>query len=364
MGEIVTFGEIMGRIEMENNYRFNQALPGKVRITYAGAEANVASSLSHMGRATQYVTSLPDNPISKSCVAYLHSLNVGTDHLQFTPFGRFGLYFLETGANQRPSNIIYDRDYSSISEQDPNSYNWDIIFSQAKWFHISGITPALSKNAAVAAIESVKAAKKHEVKVSCDLNFRKKLWNWDKNLSRKELARETMREILLNVDILIGNEEDASDVLDIHPKNVDVNLGKLDFSAYHEVAKKVSEQFHNIQLVAFTLRESISASHNNWGAMIYDTASDFHYVSPTTSGYYAPYEIRNIIDRVGGGDSFSAGLIYALTDKTFNNDLQQVLDYATAASCLCHSIHGDINYSTPEEIKRLMQGNASGRVVR
>ena len=202
------------------------------------------------------------------------------------------------------------------------------------------------------------------MQISCDLNFRKKLWKWDPSVSPKDLARRTMRELLESVDVLIGNEEDAADVLAIHPKQVDVHAGKLDFSAYIEVAQEVSRQFPRIKHIAFTLRESISASHNNWGALLYAVASDEHFVSPRLKDTYTPYEIRAIIDRVGGGDAFSAGLIYALTDATLNTDLQQVLDYATAASCLCHSIHGDINYSSADEIKILMKGNASGRVVR
>lgn len=364
MGDIITFGEIMARIEMEHNYRFRQALPGQVRITFAGAEANVASSLSYMGRSTQFVTTLPANPISHSCISYLKSLDVGTDHLLISEFGRFGIYFIETGANQRPSNVVYDRDYSSIYEQNPSAYDWDAIFAHAEWFHITGITPAISKNAATAVKAAVKAAKKNELGVSCDLNFRKKLWNWDKSYSKKQLAQKIMSEIIPFVDVLIGNEEDASDVMNIYPRNVDVMTGKLDFSSYKEVAQKAAEQFPNLKYIAFTLRESISATHNNWGAVLFDTSNETLYVSPNLEDNYTPYEIHSIIDRVGGGDSFSAGLIYALTDGELKNDLQSVLDYATAASCLSHSIHGDINYSSPEEISMLMKGNASGRVVR
>jgi 2-dehydro-3-deoxygluconokinase len=364
MKSIVTFGEIMGRIEMEHQYRFEQALPGQVRITFAGAEANVAASLAYMGRDAQYVTALPKNPIAQSCLAYLRSLGVKTDHVVRSDKGRMGLYFLETGANQRPSNVIYDRDYSSVCLQHADSYDWKTIFSGASWFHISGITPAISKQAADAAIASVRAAKQLGLTVSCDLNFRKKLWRWDDRFSARELAQKTMRELLPSVDVLIGNEEDAADVLDIHPKEVDVHAGKLDFTAYHEVAKEVARQFPQLTHIAFTLRESISASHNNWGALLYETATQQHIVSPMQNENYAPYEIRAIVDRVGGGDSFSAGLIYAFTDPELSKNAQQILDYATAASCLCHSIHGDINYSSPEEIMRLMKGNASGRVVR
>ena len=363
MTKIVTFGEVMGRIEIEHNYRFSQALPGSAHITFAGAEVNVAASLSILGRTTQFITALPNNPIAASCISYLLGLNVGADHIQLTDEGRLGLYFLETGANQRPSNVLYDRDYSSISIKPPDTYDWDLIFKDATWFHVSGITPAISRNTAMATIESVKKAKQHGVRISCDLNYRKKLWNWDSTSSKKELARKTMKEILPFVDVIIGNEEDASDVLDIHPKNIDVHAGKLDVNKYIEVAQKVVSFYPSVSYVSFTLRESISASHNNWGAMLYDVSSQKAFFSPIENESYNPYEIRNIIDRVGGGDSFSAGLIYAFTDPELS-DPKRAISFATASSCLSHSIHGDINYSTKEEIIRLMNGNASGRVVR
>jgi 2-dehydro-3-deoxygluconokinase len=363
MSTIVTFGEIMARVEAEHGYRFRQALPGQVKVTFAGAEANVAASLAMMGEQTQFVTSLPANPLTDACIASLKSTDVGVDHIRITDTGRLGLYFLETGANQRPSNVIYDRDYTSISMADPASYDWDTIFTDAAWFHISGITPAISRQSAQAALESVKKAKEHGVQVSCDLNYRKKLWNWDSECTKKDLARRTMRELLHYVDVVIGNEEDAADVLDIHPKDVDVHAGSLQADSYISVAQEVKRQFPNVRLISFTLRESISASHNNWGAMIYDTATTKAFFAPQQDGVYKPYEIRNIVDRVGGGDSFSAGLIYALLDEQLSAP-EQAVAYAAAASCLCHSIHGDMNYSSTEEILRLMHGNSSGRVVR
>lgn len=360
---IVTFGEIMGRVEVEQNYKFLQALPGQVKITFAGAEANVASSLSILGRKTNFVTALPKNPISESCISFLRGLGVGTNHIKLTEGGRFGLYFLETGANQRSSNVIYDRDGSSISINPSSIYDWDTIFQESSWFHISGITPALSENAAKAAIKSVQKAKEHGVKVSCDLNYRKKLWNWKSSHSKKELARETMKQLLPYVDVIIGNEEDASDVLDIHPKNIDIKAGRLEVKSYIEVAKEIIHQYPSVLYVAFTLRESISATYNKWGAMLFDASSQKAYFAPSEKGSYNPYEIRVIIDRVGGGDSFSAGLIFALTDSELHLP-EKAVAFASAASCLSHSIHGDINYSKKEEIIQLMQGNASGRIVR
>ena len=240
----------------------------------------------------------------------------------------------------------------------------DEIFTGMSWFHISGITPALSRGAAEASLEAVRAAKKGGLTVSCDLNYRKKLWLWDDSLSRKELAEKTMREILPYVDMVAGNEEDASDVLGIRAGNTDVDSGRLAVDRYPEVASRIIEQFPNVSRVAITLRESISASHNNWGAMLYDGPSGSLFFAPLTGGTYTPYRIKNIVDRVGGGDAFSAGLIYALNDVELKDNLQDVVSYAVAASCLAHSIPGDINYSTRDEVLSLMKGNASGRVKR
>lgn len=363
MGNILTFGEIMGRIEMEHHFRFSQALPGQVRITFAGAEANVAASLSIMGKSTRFVTALPKNPVADACIAYLKSLDVGTEYIQRTNEGRLGLYFLEAGANQRPSNVVYDREFSAIAVTPAEAYDWDAICADVEWFHFSGITPAISRTSTEALTACLKAVKARGIPVSCDLNFRKKLWKWDPEYTQKELARKTMKTLLPYVDVIIGNEEDAADVMDIHPANSDVQSGKLDVSRYTEVAEEAVRQYPHLTYVAFTLRESISASHNNWGAMIYDPSQKKSFFAPLDGNRYAPYEIRNIIDRVGGGDSFSAGLIYALTDKELSTP-DKAIAYATAASCLCHSINGDINYSSKSEIIALMNGNASGRVVR
>lgn len=363
MDRIITFGEVMGRIEAEHFMRFRQVLPGQVRITFAGAEANVAASLSFLGRDASFVTSLPKNDIAESCISYLRGTGMGTEEIRQIDEGRLGLYFLEAGANQRPSNVIYDRAGSSVAIADPASYDWDEIFSGASWFHISGITPAISQETAAASLESVKKAKEHGVTVSCDLNYRKKLWNWDEQLKKKDLAKKVMSEMMDYIDVVIGNEEDASDVLGIEPEGVDVNAGSLNSEAYINVARQILTSWPNVKKIAFTLRESISASHNNWGAMLYDVASGTADFAPSVDGVYTPYQMKNIVDRVGGGDSFSAGLIYALTDEELSRNTEAVA-FAAAASCLCHSIHGDINYSTKEEVLRLMHGNGSGRVVR
>lgn len=358
---VVTFGEVMGRFCPAGLLRFGQVMPGNLELTFGGAEANVAASLSNLGGRARYVTALPDNDITKSFIAQFKGFGVDVSQVLVRDEGRFGLYFVETGANQRPSNVIYDRSGSTISLTGPEYYDWEKIFTDAGWFHISGITPAISKQAAVVALESVKAAKVAGVTVSCDLNFRKKLWKWDASISTKKLAEKTMREFMPFVDVVIGNEEDAYDVLGITAGDSDVESGKLDIQKYPNVAQQIALQFPNVSKVAITLRESISATHNNWGAMLYDVKSDHAYFAPITNGEYSPYEIRNIVDRVGGGDSFSAGLIFALNDELED---KAAIAFAVASSCLAHSIRGDINYSSREEVERLVKGSGTGRVIR
>lgn len=360
---IVTFGEIMGRIEPEKFLRFRQGMPGNLHISFFGAEANVAASLQMMGRKTRYVTALPENAIGDACLDSVRRFGIDTDYIIRTEH-RLGLYFVETGANQRPSTVIYDRGASAVSLAGADAYPWNDIFAGASWFHISGITPALSKEAAEASMAAVKACRKQGITVSCDLNYRNKLWKWNLSLSQRELAEKTMRGILPYVDIVIGNEEDASIMLGITAGKTDVHKGQLDIERYPDVAGKIVQQFPNVKQVAITLRESISASHNNWGAMLYEAASEASFFAPQQDGIYTPYEIRNIVDRVGGGDAFAAGLVYALTDKKLSSSPGDCIAFAAAASCLAHSIQGDYNYASPAEVYSLMEGNASGRVSR
>jgi 2-dehydro-3-deoxygluconokinase len=363
MKKIVTFGEIMGRISPPGFLRFRQALPGSMTMTFAGAEANVAASIAYMGGNASFVTSLPENDITDACLAQLRAIGVDTSGVVVNNAGRMGLYYTETGSNQRPSRVIYDRAYSAISMTEASQYDWDAVFYGAGWFHVTGITPSLSKLSAEAAIYSVKKAKEKGLTVSCDLNFRSKLWRWDPSMTPAELAEHTMKRMLEYVDVLIANEEDASSVLGIEPANTDINSGRLDVQDYQQTAAQIAEMFPNITRIATTLRESISASHNNWGAMLYDCTKRASYYAPLKDGRYSPYSITHIVDRVGGGDSFAAALIYALnTEKAA--DPQDVLDYAAAASCLAHTIAGDYNFNTRSEIETLAAGNAAGRVVR
>jgi 2-dehydro-3-deoxygluconokinase len=362
MKSVVTFGEIMGRLTPPGLLRLRQSMPGCLEVTFAGAEANVAGSLAMLGARATFVTALPNNDLADACIASLGAAGVGTVVAR-TETGRLGLYFLETGANQRPSRVLYDRDHSSISLVSPDAFDWPAIFADADWLHVTGITPSLSATAADATIQAVRAAKSAGLTVSCDLNFRAKLWRWESGTDPKSLARRVMSDVLPSVDVLIANEEDCGDVLGIRASQTDVHAGQLDVASYPQVAREVVEQFPNLSMVATTLRQSFSASRNNWGAMLWEAESGRALFAPTVDGQYAPYEIRNIVDRVGGGDSFAAGLIFGLRSDHYPK-LEDALSFAVAASCLAHSIKGDLNYSTRAEVDALAGGSASGRVVR
>lgn len=363
MSQFVTFGEIMMRMAPPGFLRIPQTLPGSLDVTFAGAEANVAASLSMLGADAEFVTALPDNSLSDACLSTLQGLGVRTSSILRTEEGRLGIYFVETGANQRPSRVIYDRAGSAVSLASPSQYDWPRILEGAENLHVSGITPALSKQAAEATLAAVRQAKSSGVSVSCDLNYRGKLWNWEAGTERKELAGRVMADILPFVDLLIANEADCGDVLGIHAGHSSVESGNVEVEAYPDVARQVVDRFPNIRLIATTLRQSLSASHNNWGAMLFDVAADEAHFAPESDNEYRPYEIRNIVDRVGGGDSFAAGLLFALNCNDFPGP-KEALQFATAASCLAHSISGDFNFSSRAEAEALMRGSASGRVVR
>ena len=362
MKSIITFGEIMGRLTPPGFVRLRQGLPGRLEVTFAGAEANVAASLAFLGADAKFVTALPHNDLADACIASLQATGMAS-HIVRTDYGRLGLYFLEKGANQRPSRVLYDRDHSAISMTEPQVYDWPKIFADGQWFHVTGITPAISRHAADATIAAVGAAKQAGLTVSCDLNFRGKLWHWEPETPKRELAKRIMSEVLPSVDVLIANEEDCGDVLGIRTDQLDVQSGQLDIASYPEVARQVVKEFPNLGIVATTLRQSLSASHNNWGAMLYATQTETAIFSPRQGGDYSPYQIRNMVDRVGGGDSFAAGLIYGLTCADYPS-LEESLDFAVAASCLAHSIEGDSNHSSRAEVDALVAGSGSGRVVR
>ncbi len=359
---VVTFGEIMGRLAAPGNLRLRQTR--ELEVTYAGAEASVAASICNFGGKARYVTALPKHALAEATMDSVRAVGIDTQYILRTDKGRLGMYYLETGANQRPSNVIYDRADSAIAITPADKYDWNSIFKGAAWLHLSGITPALSQIAAEATLVAAQKAKAAGCSVSIDLNFRGKLWKWDTSKSSRELAQITMRKILPFVDVVIANEEDCHDVLGIQAGDTDVHSGALDTSRYPDVARQVVDQFPNISKVAITLRESLSATHNNWGAMLFDAGTKTASFAPLDeSGNYRSYQIKNIVDRVGGGDSFAGGLIFALTTPELS-DPKTAVKYAVAASCLKHSIKGDFNYSTRGEVEALMGGSASGRVVR
>jgi len=340
MEKVVTFGEIMLRLAPQGYNRFVQEQ--NFGATYGGGEANVAVSLANFGIDAAFVTKLPKHEIGQAAVNSLRQY--GVDTLKITRGGsRVGIYFLEKGASQRPSKVIYDRANSAIALATAADFDWNAIFGGVSWFHFTGITPAISDNAAAITLDAVKTAKAKGLTVSCDLNYRKNLWS-------KEKAGEVMAKLMPFVDLCIANEEDAADVFGIHAKNSDVTSGSISREGYKEVAKALTDRF-KFKKVAITLRESISANDNNWAAM-YFCDNNFYF-----SKKYAVH----IVDRVGGGDSFGAGLIYANL-KGFSP--QESVEFAVAASCLKHSIEGDFNHVSVDEVQKLAGGDASGRVQR
>ena len=338
--KVVTFGELMLRLAPEGYYRFVQA--EKFGATYGGGEANVAVSLANYGIDAAFVTKLPKHEIGQCAVNSLRRYGVDTSYIS-RGGDRIGIYYLEKGASQRPSKVIYDRAGSSIATASKADFDWDSIFENADWFHFTGITPALSDGCADICEEACKAAKERNVKISCDLNYRNKLWS-------KEKAGEVMGRLCGYVDVCIANEEDAGDVFGIKASNTDVTAGEVNHEGYREVAKKLSDRF-GFEKVAITLRTSISANDNKWAAMLFDGKDC----------YFSKSYNMHIVDRVGGGDSFGGGLIYACLNGF---DAQKTIEFAVAASCLKHSIEGDYNMVTVDEVMKLAGGDASGRVQR
>ena len=311
-------------------------------INYGGGEANVAVSLANYGHQASFVTKVPNNPIGECAVAALRKYNVDTTHIA-RGGERLGIYYLETGASMRASNVVYDRAHSSIAEADASDFDFDAIFDGADWFHFTGITPAISDKAALLTEEALKAAKAKNVTVSCDLNFRKKLWSSEK-------AQKVMTNLMQYVDVCIGNEEDAQKVLGFTPGNTDVTSGSLELAGYEDIFKQMTDRF-GFRYVVSSLRESYSASDNGWSAAIYDGKEFYH---------SRKYEVR-IVDRVGGGDSFAGGLICGLLD---GRNYKDALEFAVAASALKHTIPGDFNLVTRADVETLMGGDGSGRVQR
>lgn len=359
---VVTFGEVMLRLAPAEFLRLRQVIPGSLDATFGGGELNVAVSVAFQGGHSAFLTASPDNPITDALEQEMRKLGVDSLVQRRSP-GRFGIYFVETGANQRGSTVTYDREHSAVALAGPEEYDFAAAFAGATWFHITGITPAISRAAAEAALAAAQTAQELGLTVSCDLNYRKKLWRWSDQAPQK-LAQETMSRLVPFIDVVIANEEDCHLSLGIEAAESDVEAGELNLEGYQGVARELVRRFPNVRQVAITLRESLSASHNNWGAMLYDAGSDSSCFAPLDAhGAYAPYAIRNIVDRVGAGDSFAGGLIFALSTPELSEP-ETAIRYAVAASCLKHSIKGDFNYSTRAEIESLMKGGGSGRVQR
>ena len=340
MAKVVTFGELMLRLAPEGYYRFLQA--DKFCATFGGGEANVSVSLANYGVDSMFVTKFPRHEIGQMAINSLRRFGVDTSRIA-RGGDRVGVYYVEKGASQRPSKVIYDRAGSSIATASPEDFNWDEIFEGADWFHFTGITPALNPNVAAICEMACKAAKAHGVTVSCDLNYRKKLWT-------KDEARATMTRLMPYVDVCISNEEDAFDVFGIAAENTDIDAGAINHEGYKSVARQLMERF-GFKQVAITLRSSISANDNDWAALLYD--GENYCFSKT---YH-----MHIVDRVGGGDSFGGGLIYALLNQYSTQD---AIEFAVAASCLKHSIEGDYNMVSIDEVKALAGGSGTGRVQR
>jgi len=341
MNKYITFGEIMLRLKSPSNERLFQS--PSLEATFGGGEGNVAVSLSRFGEEAHFITALPDNDLGMHCTEEIRKHGVLTDGVKYVKDSRLGIYYLETGSCQRPSKVVYDRAYSAFSET--TGYDFDEVMKGATWFHISGISPAVSQIAADESLRAMKAAKAAGATVSIDLNYRKKLWKYGKD------TVTVMRELTRYADVIIANEEDIQKCLGI-ASDSDVTSGELDVSSYEKLADEVKKQFSNVSTVAITLRESQSANHNDWSAVI----------SGKTGFYHSKkYEIKNIVDRVGGGDSFSAGIIYGLTH--YENE-ETALNFAVAASALKHTIPGDFNLTSLSEVESLMGGDGSGRVQR
>jgi 2-dehydro-3-deoxygluconokinase len=344
MKKIVTFGEIMLRLAPPGFQRFTQAR--SFEAVYGGGEANVAVSLANFGEIVEYVTRLPKNELGETCLMSLRGYGIRTEHVA-RGGDRIGIYFLETGAAQRASKVIYDRANSSFATIQPGTIDWKSVFAEADWFHWTGITPAVSQGAAEVCREAIQAAREMGVTVSCDLNFRGKLWKWGKP------AGDVMTDLVGMCDLALGNEEDAEKVFGIKAPKADVTAGKVESEHYLFVCEELARKFSSLKTISITLRGSLSASHNTWSGVLWKDGKFFS--APT-------YDILPIVDRVGGGDSFMAGLIYGI--RKYKDDPQKALNFAAAAACLKHSILGDFNAVSVGEVETLMGGDASGRVSR
>jgi len=359
MKKVICFGEVMARFSPPDRLRFPQAMPGLMEVTFAGAEVNAAVTIAALGGEAGFVTALPNSEITDCCLAALRSARIDASKIKLLEQGRLGVYFVETGANQRAGNVVYDRDGTTFSQTAAAEYAWDEIFADAGWFHTTGISAGVSQLAADATVQAVQEARTRGLTVSCDLNFRRKLWRWDRSLTPEALAKVTFDRMLTSVDLVIGGLGDVA-----HAAGVEISPGTpADPATALRVARAMVAGHPGVQSVAITLREGSSSHHNRWGAVLYQASDDALFAAPTKDEGYVPYDIPNIVDRIGAGDAFAGSLIFALQRKELSEPVKAI-QFAAAASCLAHSIQGDFNFCSLHEVEALMNGSNGSRVSR
>lgn len=360
MKPVICFGEIMARMSPPGHLRLRQTIPGTLEVTFAGAEANAAVTISALGGKVEFVSAVPRNEISDACLATLRAAGVNVSHTLVRDQGRMGLYFVETGANQRAGLVIYDRENSTFSTTGATAYDWSASLAGAGWFHVSGISASVSRLAAEATLAAVHAAKQAGLTVSCDLNYRRKLWRWDDTRAPVDLARQVMGRLLAHVDVVIGNCADLAGAAGL-PVSEDFTMSGP--TELQELVGDFGKTFPHVRWVAATLREGLSATHNRWGALLVRTADGASFMAPTEMGQYKPYEITQIVDRVGTGDAFAGALIFAFQTPELSAP-GAALRFAVAASCLAHSVKGDFSFCSRAEVEQLMAGGNGGAVAR
>ena len=355
MNRIVTLGEIMGRLAAPGFQRFQQAMPGSLDATFAGAEASVAVSLARLGTDASFVSALPDHELGDACLAALRTHGVDVHHVRRTPYGRLGLYFVEAGINQRPAQVVYDRDHSAFALTPADAYDWPSIFAGATWFLLSGITPALTRTTAEVALTAVREADRHGVRVALDLNFRSKLWRWDPDLPPRDLAAATLRGLMPSVDLLVAGPGDAALLLDAAP-----DTDASDPAATEAIARRLTQTYPRTRRIALTRRAGQSATGTAFGGLLADFIHNEVHHAPARDHLHS---VPHIVDRLGAGDAFTAGLLFALTSPDLSAPADTIA-FATAAGCLAHSIHGDFNLSTRAEIEALVRDESAARIRR
>jgi 2-dehydro-3-deoxygluconokinase len=359
MKKTICFGEVMARFSPPGHLRLRQAMPGVMEVTFAGAEANVAAAIAALGGEAVFITALPRNEIAESCMAALRSARIDVTKVLMQESGRMGLYYVETGANQRAGNVVYDREGSTFSGTPEAVYPWQILFSHGDWFHTTGISAGVSEIAAGATVAAVRAAREAGLSVSCDLNYRRKLWRWHRTLAPAELARRTFDQMLPSVDVVMGNAFDVAQAAQVElPESAEVGI-----AVATDAARALSRRYPKLRWVAITLREGCSSTHHRWGALLLRVEDGAVFAAPMEASRYEPYDIPQIVDRIGTGDAFAGALIFALQSPDLSEP-GKAIRFATAASCLAHSIKGDFNFCTRQEVEAVMQGSNGGAVSR